>query len=183
MTFSEKYGMMRNQARADGLKLGLFWVFSFALFIGNFHYAICGIFWMATMVFTPFLVGMFTRRYADTSLEGVISYRHAYAHGFLTVFYAALILAITQWAYFAYLDNGFVVNRYIGMLSDNEFQKSMEAMGYSKKTVEELVSALRELRPIDIALEMMWSNVIAGFIISLTTALYASTRRHYRPRQ
>ena len=124
--------MMRNQARADGLKLGLFWVFSFALFIGNFHYAICGIFWMATMVFTPFLVGMFTRRYADTSLEGVISYRHAYAHGFLTVFYAALILAITQWAYFAYLDNGFVMNRYIGMLSDNEFQKSMEALGRLK---------------------------------------------------
>lgn len=183
MTFSEKYGLMHNQARADGLKLGLFWIVSFALFIGNFHHTIFGILWMGTMVFTPFFVGMLTRRYADTSLEGVISYRHAYAHGFLTVFYASLILAIAQWAYFAFLDNGFVVNRYIGMLTDKDFLKGMEAMGYTKKTVEELGTMLRSLRPIDIALEMMWSNVVAGFIISLTTALYASSRSHFRPRQ
>ena len=183
MTFTEKYNLVRNQARADGLKLGLFWVVSFALFIGNFFHSICGILWVATMVATPFLVGIFTRCYAERLLEGVISYRHAFAHGFLTVFYASLILAIAQWAYFAFLDNGFVLGRYIGMISDQDFLKSMESMGYTKKSIEEFTTMLRSLRPIDIALQMMWSNVLAGGIISITTALYASSRGHFRPRQ
>lgn len=180
MTFSEKYTLVRTQARTDGLMLGLFWVLSFALFIGNFHFAICGILWMGTMIFTPFYVGLLTRHYATTLLEGRISYRHAYAHGFLTVFYASLILAIVQWAYFAYLDNGFVVNSYVNLITDKDFLKGMESMGYKKQSVDELVTVLRSLRPIDIAMQMLWSNIMAGFIISLTTALYASSRSHYK---
>ncbi len=174
---------MRAQARADGLKLGLFWVLSFALFIGNFYYPICGILWMATMVFTPFYVGILTRRYALNSLEGSISYRHAYAHGFFTVFYAALILAIVQWAYFEFFDHGFVMSQYVSMLTDKDFMKGMASIGYDKKYIDELVTTLGTLRPIDISLQMLGSNVMAGFFISLTTALYASTRSTYRPRQ
>ena len=182
MTFSEKYALVRAQARADGLKLGLFWVLSFALFIGNFHFALLGMLWMATMVFTPFFVGILTRRYAVKWHDGIISYRHAYTHSFLTIFYASLILAIVQWAYFAYLDNGFVVTNYVNLITDKDFMKGMESMGYNKKALDELVATLRTLRPIDISLQLLWSNIVAGFIISLTTALYASTRRHFNPK-
>ena len=94
----------RNQvsafARIDGAKLGILWIISFALFVGNFYYPICGILWTATMVYTPFYVAILTKNYADQVCGGNISYFHAYLHSMLTVFHAALILAIVQWAYF-----------------------------------------------------------------------------------
>lgn len=171
----------RNQlsafARIDGAKLGVFWILSFALFVGNYYYPICGILWMATMIYTPFFVAFRTKAYADTLPEGRIGYFHAYLHSVLTVFYGSLILAIVQWMYFQYIDHGMVINSYTTLLSDKEVLKSMESLGYSKSMVDEFVAHLRQLRPIDIAIQMLWSNLMAGIVLGTTTALYASFSR------
>ena len=55
---------------------------------------------------------------------------------------------------------------------------SLSAIGYTQEIIDQLIEAMQSLRPIDIALQFMWSNVVAGFFISLTTALYASFRHH-----
>ena len=174
----------RNQvsayARVDGAKLGVLWIFSFALFVGNFHYPICGILWMATMVYTPFYVAILTKRYADNVCEGKISYFHAYLHSMLTVFHAALILAIVQWAYFQYLDHGFIIEQYLSALNDKEFAESFSRLGYSKDLIPQLSEQLRKMRPIDIAIQLLWSNMVAGIVMSLTTALFASVSRRIK---
>lgn len=131
---------------------------------------------MGTMVFTPFFVGMRTQAYGEQTEEHHISYGHAYAHSSLTVFYGSLILAIAQWAYFQYLDNGFLINQYASMLTNKDNKSLVEAMGYTSDMIDKMMSSLRALRPIDITLEMMWGNMVAGLIISLTTALYVSFR-------
>ena len=102
MTVSEKYAYMRAYARVSGGKLGVLWIVSFALFVCSFRYPFCGFLWIATLVFTPFYVAMLTDSYSQKLPEKCISYRHAYAHSFLTVFYASLIMAICQWAYFQF---------------------------------------------------------------------------------
>ena len=173
---SETYIRLRAFARLDGFRLGLLWVVSFALFIGNFTYPICGILWMGTMLFTPFYVGMRTQAYSEQTEERHISYGHAYAHSCLTVFYASLILAIAQWAYFQYLANGFLINQYASFLTDKDNKVMMESMGYTNEMVDKVVELFRSMRPIDITLQMMWTNLVAGLIISLTTALYVSFR-------
>ncbi len=178
MTVSEKYVYMRAYARVAGAKLGVLWLVSFSLFIGNFNYPICGFLWICTMVFTPFYVAMLTSSYSQELPDKRISYRHAYGHSFLTVFYASLILAFGQWAYFQFLDHGTLINNYTSFLTDKENIKIMESMGYTKSMIKELVDLLRSLRPIDIALQMLWTNIICGFFISISTALYASFRHH-----
>ena len=128
------------------------------------------------MLFTPFYVGMRTQAYSEQTAEKHISYGHAYAHSALSVFYASLILAIAQWAYFQYLDHGFLINQYASILTDKENKSAIEAMGYTKEMIDQMLSTLRSLRPIDLTLQMMWTNMVAGLIISLTTALYVSFR-------
>ena len=183
MASAETYIRMRAFARVDGAKLGLFWIVSFALFIGSFKFPICSMLWILTMVMTPFVVAILTKLYSDKTPERHISYRHAYAHSMLTVFYASLIMAISQWAYFQYLDHGQLIDRYTSILTDPQFSKSLEGMGYSKATLKQLVEQLRQLRPIDIALQLLWSNIVAGLLMSLTTAPYVSSRRYFKPRQ
>ena len=174
----------RNQvsafARIDGAKLGILWIISFALFVGNFYYPICGILWTATMVYTPFYVAILTKNYADQVCGGNISYFHAYLHSMLTVFHAALILAIVQWAYFQYLDHGYIVEQYLSVLNDKEFAKSFGNMGYSKDIITQMSEQLRKMRPIDLALQLLWTNMVAGLVMSLTTALYASVSRRIK---
>lgn len=172
----ETYLRLRAFARLDGFRLGLFWVVSFALFIGYFTYPVCGFLWVGTLLFTPFYIGMRTQSYSEQTEEQRISYGHAYAHSSLTVFYASLILAICQWTYFQYLDNGFLINQYASMFTEKENKAMLEIIGYTKDMVDNMVESLRSLRPIDLSLQMMWSNMVAGLIISLTTALYVSYR-------
>lgn len=176
MSFSESYMQMKAFARIDGAKLGIFWIISFALFIANFTYPFCGILWMATMIFTPFYIGILTRQYAVKVLGDHISYRRAYAYSVSTTFYGALILAIIQWAYFQFLDHGYVISNYLNILEDNSFKKSMQILGYKSEDAKQAFEAFANLRPIDIALQMLWSNFMAGVILSITTALYASKR-------
>ena len=174
----------RNQisafARIDGAKLGVLWIISFALFVGNFHYPICGIFWTATMVYTPFYVAILTKRYADEVCGGKIRYFQAYLHSMLTVFYASLILAIVQWAYFQYLDHGFIIEQYLSALNDKKFAESFNSLGYSKDLITQLSEQIRKMRPIDIAVQLLWSNMVAGMVMSLTTALYASVNKRLK---
>lgn len=167
---------MRAFARLDGARLGLLWVVSFAFFIGYFTLPVCGILWMCTMLYTPFYVGIRTQDYSEQTTERHISYGHAYAYSALMVFYGSLILAIAQWAYFQYLDNGFLINQYAAMLTDKDNKSLMEAMGYTSDMVDKMLDGFRSLRPIDISLQMMWCNMVAGLVISLTTALYVSFR-------
>ena len=177
MSLRESYFHTRAYARIDGGKLGLFWISSFALFVFNFSYPLCGMLWIITMIATPFLIGIMTRQYAVNQLNGKISYRRAYVYSFLITFYASLILAFAQWVYFQYLDHGFVIDHYASMFSSKDVHNALQNMGYKIDDVNNMIDVLKSLRPIDLALQILWSNMFAGLIISLTTALYASSRK------
>ena len=177
MSLHESYIHTRAFARIDGGKLGLFWICSFALFVFNFSYPLCGMLWVITLIATPFLIGIMTRRYAVNQLKGKISYRRAYFYTFLLTFYAGLILAIVQWVYFQYLDHGTLIDKYTSLISSKDVNDALKNMGYKMEDIHDMIGMFKSLRPIDIALQILWSNMFAGLIISLTTALYASSRK------
>ena len=182
MTISEKYTRMQAFARIDGAKLGLLWIVSFALFTGYFKYPVCGTLWLLTLLFTPFYVAKLTYTYSDNSPGKHISYSHAFAHAFFTVFYASLLLAISQWFYFQYIDHGYIIEKYSSILTDTETVKQMEAIGYSKAMISNIIDQLRSLRPIDLSLQILWGNILAGLVMSFSTALFVSVRRFWTPK-
>lgn len=171
MTFAEKYSQLQAYARVDGAILGLLWIASFACFVGQFHYPFCGMLWMASLIGTPIWVGFRTARFRDRVLEGVISFRRAYGFSIFTMFYASLILAIGQFVYFQFLDHGFVISQYMQLLSDPGVKDLLKGYGMTEDVMKEAVSAFQEMRPIDLSLELLYSNITIIVILCLPIAL------------
>ncbi len=170
MTFTEAYIQLKAYARIDGALLGLFWVLSFACFVGQFQYPLCGMLWMASLVLTPFFVAYRTSRFRNVALGGYISFRRAFAHAAWTFFYAALILAIAQWAYFQYMDHGRVVDQLSLLFADKDLQQMLTSMNYPIDQINQAIDAWRTMRPIDFALQTLWTNCLVSLLLSLPIA-------------
>lgn len=171
MTFAEKYSQLQAYARIDGAILGLLWIASFACFVGQFTYPICGLLWMASLVGTPIWVGFRTARFRDRVLEGVISFRRAYGYSMFTLFYASLILAIGQFVYFQFLDHGFIISQYNQMFTDPGVKDILKGYGVTSNVIKEAIDTFQEMRPIDLTLELLYSNITVIVLLCLPIAL------------
>ena len=110
------------------------------------------------------------RRFRDNVLDGVISFRRALVYSMLTYFYAALIMAAGQFIYFQFIDQGFMLSQYAEMTGRPEFKTLLNAYGIRPDEMQMAMDNLGALRPIDIALQFLTTNIILGFAVSLPMA-------------
>ena len=174
MTFAEKLSQLQAFARIDGAILGLLWIGSFACFVGQFSYALCGPLWMLTLVGTPVWVTLRTMRFRDRVLDGVMTFRRAYGYSLFTMFNASLILAAAQFVYFQFMDDGFIVSQYAQLFSTPEVEALLKGYGLTTEMVDETIQLMKDMRPIDLSLQLLYSNIMATMILSLPIALISS---------
>ena len=176
MATREEYEQLKEYARRDGAIVGLLWILSFTLFIGEFYNPLLG--------FASFLVGAYSlvfasmrlRRYRDTALGGVISFRRALLFSMLIYFYAALLMAAAQFVYFQFIDHGFMLSQYAEITSTPEFKTMLSAYGMKPDDMKLAMDNLAALRPIDIALQFLSTNIILGLVVSLPIAAMMKSR-------
>ena len=104
-------------------------------------------------------------------LETPFSFFRGFTYAFLTAFYAALILAMAQWIYFSWLDNGFMLEQYRQIFDNPEYKEVMEAAGMTARELKDAVRQLESIRAIDISLQILYSNIIMSLLISMPIAL------------
>ena len=134
--------------------------------------------------FASFLVGAYSlvfasmrlRRYRDTALGGVISFRRALLFSMLIYFYAALLMAAAQFVYFQFIDHGFMLSQYAEITGTPEFKTMLSAYGMRPEDMKLAMDNLAALRPIDIALQFLSTNIILGLIVSLPIAAMMKSR-------
>jgi hypothetical protein len=85
-------------------------------------------------------------------------------------FYAAVLLAVVQFLYFAYIDNGYLMSSFSRMMSSEEGKQIISQYGMSQM-VEEGLSEMANIRPIDYALNILTVNIIIGFIVGVPIGL------------
>ena len=176
MATREEYEQLKEYARRDGAIVGVLWILSFALFIGEFYNPLLG--------FASFLVGAYSlvfasmrlRRYRDTALGGVISFRRALLFSMLIYFYAALLMAAAQFVYFQFIDHGFMLSQYAEITGTPEFKTMLSAYGMKPDDMKLAMDNLAALRPIDIALQFLSTNIILGLVVSLPIAAMMKSR-------
>lgn len=176
MATREEYEQLKEYARRDGAIVGVLWILSFTLFIGEFYNPLLG--------FASFLVGAYSlvfasmrlRRYRDTALGGVISFRRALLFSMLIYFYAALLMAAAQFVYFQFIDHGFMLSQYAEITSTPEFKTMLSAYGMKPDDMKLAMDNLAALRPIDIALQFLSTNIILGLVVSLPIAAMMKSR-------
>lgn len=179
MVGREDYEQLKAFARVDGAMLGGLWILSFACFIGEFYDPVAGIAAVAVGVGSLVFAGLRLRRFRDVVLGGFISFRRGFCFSMFVFFYASLLMAAGQFVYFQFLDHGFMLSRYTEIMSAPEFKAMLQLYGIADAEMKMLIDNLNALRPIDIALQFLATNIILGIMISLPMAIMMTRK----PRQ
>ena len=170
-----EYIHLRAFARIDGTYLGIIWTISFACYIIGISNPMIGMVGSIMALASPFYAFKRLRKFRDEIRDGHISLLRSMAYYMLMFFYASILFALAQYAYFAFLDNGYIVKQYISFLSSQEAQEMIKAYGLTMKQVTEGINELGNTSPIMIALNIMTMNITIGIMLSLPVA--AITKR------
>ncbi len=176
MATREEYEQLKAFARIDGAIVGGLWILSFAFFIGEFYNPMFGFISLLVGTFSLVFAALRLRKFRDNVLEGVISFRRALLYSMLTYFYAALLMAAAQFIYFQFIDNGFLLSQYEAITQTQEFKSMLGLYGVRPEEMKLAMDNIAALRPIDIALQFLSTNVILGFVISLPIAVMLKSK-------
>ena len=165
-----EYIQLKAFARQDGAFLAILWVATFSLYIIGVTNQLLGMVAILLMVYTPFFVGDRLGKFRDYGREGIISFKRAYAYTVFVFFYAGVLFAIAQYLYFAFIDNGYLLNQFSKMISAEETQQVLKQYGMTE-VMDESLREMSATRPIDYALNMLTLNISLGFILGLPISL------------
>ena len=124
---------------------------------------------MVLMLTTPFFVGLRLGKFRDVGRDGIISFRRGWAYSVLVFFYAAVLLAIAQYVYFAYIDHGYLMQTVTQALETPEVNQALQQAGL-QQAMKESLEQMGLLRPIDYALNVLTVNIIVGIVVGLPIA-------------
>lgn len=159
-------------ARQDALLLALLWAASFACIMMLNAGLIGNILALAT----PFLVGKRLAAFRTQALDGVISFRRAYAYSLYVFIYASLVFALVQYAYFQFLDNGAFAELITTTMK--QVAPVYEQNGVSKEEIKSSMDLITMITPVQWAFMFMMQNLAIGAIISLPIALIGKRNRY-----
>ena len=165
----EEYIQMKAFARIDGARLAVLWIASFACYIAGVANPIYSTMALVLMVATPFFVALRLGKFRDQGRDGIISLSRGWAYSVYVFFYAAILMAVAQYVYFAYIDQGYLLQSFTTALSTPEAKQMMEQY-HMKQTMEESMEMMGQLRPIDYALNVLTVNIMAGIVLGLPIA-------------
>ena len=171
-----EYVQLKAYARQDGFFLALLWIASFACYIMGITNGLLGMVAMMLAVMTPFFVAGRLRRFRDEGREGVISFRRSYAYTVFVFFYGAVLLAVAQFLYFAYMDNGYLLSTFSKIVSSAEGKEMLQQYGMTQ-VAEDSLSEMASLRPIDYALNILTVNIMIGFVLGVPIGLVMYRRK------
>lgn len=167
---SNEYIQLKAFARQDGALLALLWVFTSSLYIIGMTNSLVGLAATFLILYTPFFVGGRLRKFRDYGREGLISFGRGYAYTVLVFFYAGVLFAIVTYLYLAYMDQGFLMSQMSRVMSTDEAQQALKQYGMTEMMNQSL-SEMAQIRPIDYALNMLTVNIVVGFILGVPISL------------
>ena len=171
-----EYVQLKAYARQDGFFLAILWVASFASYIVGLTNQTLAMAALLMAVMIPIFVANRLRKFRDVCREGFISFARSYVYTILVFFYGAVLLAVVQYLYFAYMDNGYLLSSFVKMMNTVEGKAMLEQYGMTQM-VDDSLSVMAMTRPIDYALNILTINISLGFILGVPIGLIMQRRR------
>ncbi len=165
----EEYKQLKAFARQDGALLSLLWIGALVCYIQGLSSPMLAMIAILLIVVSPFYAANRLRHFRDEARQGIISFMRAYGYTVLTYFYGGLLMAVAVFAYFQFMDNGFLLGKLTAMLNTAEGQQVVKIYGMSEE-ISQSMAELAKMRPIDYALNMLTVIISTGFILGLPTA-------------
>jgi len=170
MITSSEYTQLKAFARQDGALLALLWVFTSTLYIIGMTNQLIGMAATMLIIYTPFFVGSRLRKFRDYGREGLISFRRGYAYTVFVFFYGGVLFALAMYLYLTFMDHGYLMSQMSKVLTSEEAQQAMQQYGMTEMMNESL-SQMAQIRPIDYALDILTLNITLGFILGVPISL------------
>lgn len=173
-----EYIQLKAYARQDGFFLALLWIASFASYILGISNQLLAMLALMLALMTPFFVAGRLRKFRDEGRDGLISFSRSYAYTIFVFFYGAVLLAVVQFLYFAYVDNGYLLRTFMTAVSTEEGQQLLQQYGMTQM-VDESLTEMASIRPIDYALNILTVNIMIGFVLGVPIGLvsYRTVKR------
>jgi len=162
---------LRAFARVDGVRLSVLWIASFACYVLGLKTPELGLLSILLALATPFYCARRLKRFAVEALDGFISFGRGYTFVLFMTLNASLLFAGAQFVYFAFLDNGYFIGAIQDMLAQAQETAAM-TQGSLGSLLQEGINAMHNMRPIDLALNIMFSNVLIGALLALPVAAF-----------
>ncbi len=179
----KEYRQFNAFARVDGLWVGLVWVGSFACIVYGMTSSLTGLMGTIAAIVSPFYAGKRLMKYRDEVIGGSISFLRAMGYYISIFLYASLILALAQYVYFAFIDQGFMANTIDNIMSAPEAKKALDLYGFSQKDIDMSINLLRSINPLEFAINVLSNNIILGFILSIPAGLILKRQKPADPQQ
>ncbi len=170
MITSSEYIQLKAFARQDGALLALLWVITSTLYIIGMTNQLIGMAATMLIIYTPFFVGSRLRKFRDYGREGLISFRRGYAYTVFVFFYGGVLFALAMYLYLTFMDHGYLMSQMSKVLTSEEAQQAMQQYGM-KEMMDESLSQMAQIRPIDYALDILTVNITLGFILGVPISL------------
>ena len=157
-------------ARQDGAILGIVWFVSMWCMFKATNTS-----WgPLLMLSTPFFITWRLKVFRNSALEGVISFRRALAYTCYVFFYASLLFALGQYAYFAYLDKG----SFMTLLTEsvNMLKPYYKEQGVSTGDLDIALKAIKMMKPIDLVFTFMMQNLMIGAMVGPVIAFFCKKK-------
>ena len=171
-----EYHQLKAFARIDGALLALLWITSFALYVKGLENPTLGMLSLVLLSVSPFFVAKRLRKFRDKVREGIISFMRGYAYIILTFFYSGLLVALAMWAYFQWMDHGFLLAKFTEMAN----MPQTVQLGL-KDMLQESLNQMAQMRPIDYSLNVLTMTILAGFALGLPIAALLQHRAPNTP--
>ena len=147
----------------------MLWVSSFLFYLLGLSRPTYGIVAMLLALSLPFVLGFLLRRFRNDVLDGIISFARGWGYTVMTCFYGSLLFGLSVFAYFSYLDNGYLFATLGQMLQSSEMAPVLE-QGNMGTMLSESLEQMRSMRPIDLALNLMMSSLMICMLLALPIA-------------
>ena len=164
-----EYIQLKAFARIDGALLALWWLTGFVCYVAGLTNQMLGLLAIVLLLSSPLFVAKRLKMFRDMALGGAISFSRGWAYVVLVFFYASLLLALAVYAYFAFLDHGYVIQTLRNTMSNPEMMQLLEQYQMDDM-LNQTINEMSSVRPIDIALNMLASNLIIGLVVGMPVA-------------
>ncbi|MGI6219549.1 MAG: DUF4199 domain-containing protein [Bacteroidaceae bacterium] len=168
-----------------GTSMGLLWIAKFfilllGLFSGNVLLLALGylVFMVATLS-VPFLAFFMARQFRNRLCGGILNFSSAWLFITFIYLFAALLAAVGHYVYFQFIDGGGAFFSTLFSLAESNDLSSQPEL---KQMFEQSRDLLLSLRPIDITMQLLSSNILYGTLQAFFIALFVARRKAPGPK-
>jgi len=167
-------GMVRAYCMNSGTITGIICSISFLCSMFGLQHFILGQFSNLLALLALVMAGLSIRRFRREVTP--VSFGRCCWMSIVIYFYAILLTALVQYAYFAWMDNGQLMMQMQKLLEMPEYRKMLEQMagGENIEALEETALGIFQ-SPSRTTMQFMWMNCIISLIMTPLTALIGVT--------